>query len=329
MSFRCSVCRKEHNSLLHVDRQTPLDSTGQGNSGNADDRVTTFGSINENINNVLLPTVKVKIRTKRGDYITARGLLDTGSQISLVTSRLVSKLNLKTFNNNVNILGISENITNVQKAVNLKIESCVFDYSTNIKCSVVDKITSDIPQTNFNVSNLNIPKNIKLSDDDFNKSGTIDILFGANISFHILLSDKIQVDQIILQNTLFGFIVSGSAPSLQICNFSAFHLSMKNNLENIVSQFWETEKVPEIFPEYSTEQEACEINFENSLQVINNKYQVKLPLKQNLPDLDLGDSFSVALKRFENLEKRFKVNPELYSQYKSFIDEYLALKHAK
>uniref|UniRef100_A0A6P7HHK7 Uncharacterized protein LOC114348863 n=1 Tax=Diabrotica virgifera virgifera TaxID=50390 RepID=A0A6P7HHK7_DIAVI len=103
MSFRCSVCRKEHNSLLHVDRQTPLDSTGQGNSGNADDRETTFGSINENINNVLLPTVKVKIRTKRGDYITARGLLDTGSQISLVTSRLVSKLNLKTFNNNVNM----------------------------------------------------------------------------------------------------------------------------------------------------------------------------------------------------------------------------------
>ncbi|KAG5870006.1 hypothetical protein JTB14_001435 [Gonioctena quinquepunctata] len=50
--------------------------------------------------------------------------------------------------------------------------------------------------------------------------------------------------------------------------------------------------------------------------------KVSLPLKQHLNDLDLGDSFFIAYKQFENLE-------ELFSHYKSFIDEYVNLDHAK
>ncbi|ENN74467.1 hypothetical protein YQE_08946, partial [Dendroctonus ponderosae] len=84
-----------------------------------------------------------------------------------------------------------------------------------------------------------------------------------------------------------------------------------------MTHFWETEKVPEVFREYTSEQEACESLFQDSLQIIDDQYQVKLPLKQ------------IAIKRFQFLEKRFNRNPKLYFQYQSFINEYLKLNHAK
>ncbi|XP_050528231.1 uncharacterized protein LOC126898334 [Daktulosphaira vitifoliae] len=52
---------------------------------------------------------------------------------------------------------------------------------------------------------------------------------------------------------------------------------------------------------------------------------VRLPLNESVQVL--GDSLPMATKRFYRLENRFKVQPELYSQYKAFMEEYLQLGH--
>lgn len=98
-----------------------------------------------------------------------------------------------------------------------------------------------------------------------------------------------------------------------------------NNLDSIISSFWEAEKVPEIFSEYSSEQEACKIHFQISWEIVDGKFQVALPLKQDINDSNLGDSHSVALKRFGNFEK----NSSFLEQYKIFIHELSTLNHAK
>lgn len=133
---------------------------------------------------------------------------------------------------------------------------------------------------------------------------------------------------LILQNTLFGYVVSGLVPLNLSHSLVCFHAAC-SQVERLISQFWELEKVPEIYPEYTSEQEACEKIFHYSIHFVNNKFQVDLPLQKTLDDIHLGDSFSIAYRRFENLEKRFKANPEFFIQYKTFIDEYLNLNHAK
>lgn len=50
---------------------------------------------------------------------------------------------------------------------------------------------------------------------------------------------------------------------------------------------------------------------------------MNIPLKSEYEYLRLGDSVSIAKKRFLNLEKRFKRDINLYTQYKKFIDDYL------
>ncbi|KAF2887690.1 hypothetical protein ILUMI_18483 [Ignelater luminosus] len=328
MSIQCQVCHKNHNTLLHLDTQI-----------HETEVVSGVNSVNclakQQCNNILLPTVKVRIKSENGKFIIACGLLDSGSQSSFITRRIIKKLNLKTFDN-LTVMGISENITRIQKSVNLNIESCVYNYMINVNCAVVDKITTNFPQFEFDTGSINIPNNIVLSDTSFNKPGNIDVLLGANVFFQILLRGTIKLgtNNLVLQNTLFGFVASGSIPinliNHNLCsNFLVVSLHSLTHLENLVSRFWETEKVPEVFPEFPTEREACETLYQNSVQVVNNRFQVRLPLKQGLNDLNLGDSFSVAYKKFENLEKRFKVNPNLFCQYKSFINEYVSLGHAK
>ncbi|XP_030757462.1 uncharacterized protein LOC115883267 [Sitophilus oryzae] len=58
-------------------------------------------------------------------------------------------------------------------------------------------------------------------------------------------------------------------------------------------------------------------------------FQVDLPLKGPNANGTLGESFDFARKRFYQLEKRFEKNPDLFLQYKKFIDEYISLNHAR
>lgn len=326
LSLKCSTCHKEHNSLLHLDKQGDPARDDSNTS-----KVSCFST--KNFGNVILPTVKVQLKTSRSNYLMARGLLDTGSQTSFITTDMAKQLNLRIYDNPINIIGISSKKSSTCKSVDLKVRSLVYDFCLNVTCAVIDEITCELPQFSFE-SPVNIPDGVKLSDEDYNQPGKIDILFGADVFFQILLAGTIKVNksQLVLQNTCFGYVVSGSLPNFKqnsSSNLSVIALHTAVQMEKLVSQFWEAEKVPEIYIEYPTEQEACEAIFQNSVKLENNKFEVDLPLKQPLDELNLGDTFSLALKRFENLEKRLKSDAELFMLYKNFINEYISLDHAR
>ncbi|XP_048002533.1 uncharacterized protein LOC125239093 isoform X1 [Leguminivora glycinivorella] len=96
-----------------------------------------------------------------------------------------------------------------------------------------------------------------------------------------------------------------------------------------MSNFWHTEKVPEIYAEHTSEQQQCEKLFTETVKLEDNQFTVSLPLKIPIYDVNntLGDSFGLALKRFYNLEKRFQKDQMLYDGYKDFIHEYIDLGH--
>ncbi|XP_055543114.1 uncharacterized protein LOC129728688 [Wyeomyia smithii] len=78
----------------------------------------------------------------------------------------------------------------------------------------------------------------------------------------------------------------------------------------------------------STAELACEAHFLFTYQRNETgRFIVKLPFKENLSQL--GNCRSVALKRCLMLEKRLIRNPELQTQYVSFIREYESLGHCR
>lgn len=56
------------------------------------------------------------------------------------------------------------------------------------------------------------------------------------------------------------------------------------------------------------------------------RFVVTLPIKQDKLS-NLGESREIALRRFTALEKRLIAQPNMYSEYKKFMQEYQDLKH--
>ncbi|XP_047030302.1 uncharacterized protein LOC124637719 isoform X2 [Helicoverpa zea] len=147
-----------------------------------------------------------------------------------------------------------------------------------------------------------------------------------------------------LVSTSLGYIVAGSLPvsvgNIHSSNFCVTvqgtphnishnsHNDQLDSIEHTISNFWKCEKVPEIYKEGITEHQLAEECFQNSVKLVDGKFCVDLPLKLNLNDIQMGNSFNQALHRFHNLERRFAKDDKLYQQYKKFIHVYLEQGHA-
>ena len=95
------------------------------------------------------------------------------------------------------------------------------------------------------------------------------------------------------------------------------------SLDNQLTKFWEIEVVPQV-KHLTPEEEACEQNFIENTELIDNRFMVRLPFKKSVT---LGDSLDQATRRFQYLEKRLDSNPDLRRKYQDFIHEFLKLEH--
>lgn len=326
--FKCAHCKLNHNTLLHNEKSVQETAGG---------RVVLLSELNS-INQVLLPTAKVKVLCKDGKELIVKALLDSASQSSFITSNLSKRLKKPLLPVSTQIMGITNTGKNIQYAVKLDIFSCIYPYKVNVNCLVVDKITTKLPQNNISLSNINIPKNISLADNTFNMSSEIDMLLSADILFQALLPQREEYNKLSdpaqpsLVHTQFGYIIAGniSVQSLQNAAVSLFCQECSSDIDSTITRFWQSEAVPELFTEHTSEQQYCEQYYKDTVKIINNKFEVSMPLKIPICDINktLGDSFGLALHRYLNLEKRFKRNNTLYQEYKKFIHEYIALGHA-
>lgn len=102
-----------------------------------------------------------------------------------------------------------------------------------------------------------------------------------------------------------------------------------SSIENLVSKFWSLEEISSKKYLSKDDQLAEDIFHTTTLILDNGSFQVNLPMKTPTENLKLGDSFAIARKRFDNLEKRFLRDVSYFREYKSFIDQYISLGHAR
>lgn len=317
--FKCKICKMGHNTLLHSD-------------GIAEQEQAVVLHTNSSSYQVLLPTVRVKLTDSRGRHLFVRALLDSGSQASFITTSMMEELSLVPMNQTTNIIGIGNKDSLVEKYVNVNIQSPVQGITLEAKCNVVDRITTHLPQQQIDISDFTLPKGITLADPDFNVPDQISLLLGADIYFNIIRDGQMRLGNgTVLQNTLFGYVVGGSVavPVKENQMLVSNHVICEpEKLENIMEGFWMSEKVPEETKSCNEFQKAEQV-FVESVELRENIFFVDMPLKTDIDNLQLGDSFSAALQRFLALERKFKKDSKCYELYKQFINEYIALGHAK
>ncbi|XP_015437138.1 PREDICTED: uncharacterized protein LOC107192408, partial [Dufourea novaeangliae] len=186
-----------------------------------------------------------------------------------------------------------------------------------------------MPSISVNQTNLDIPNNIVLADPKFYNPSEIEVLISVKLFYKPLCVGQISVKnhpEIVLQKTQRGWIVAGeikgssSGNAIQ-CHFTTHSTPLDANL----TKFWELEDIPSV-KILSQEEQACEAHFKrNTQRNFEGRYIVRLSFNENKENL--GESRSMALRRFHCLEKRFDKNPQLKVEYCHFLDVYKELNH--
>lgn len=349
MARSCPKCNKRHNSLLHLEhRIQTLEKIGpqttssaaatprtknnktepaQPTTGAPEAASLAAANMQPSTSYVLLGTSLVKIKAG-GIEVECRALLDSGSQVNLITERLVKRLNISKQASSININGIGNTNTKTQHRVNVGLHSRINGFSTRLEALVLPRIIAPQPSQFLNIDDWPLPNNIMLADPTFNRSDKIDLLLGAEHYHQLLAIGQIKLSEElpILQNSVFGWIVAGKIHGERITNAVCGICTEDENLEASIARLWELDEIGTTEKSLSAAERKCEEHFaQNTVRNHQNRFQVKIPFHQN-PDT-LGESHGIALNRFLALERRLQKNPELKDQYTNFMDEYEAMGH--
>lgn len=332
----CNSCKKRHNTLLHRPVQPNEPTTA--NESLANNTLTTdcnFSNVNKQI---ILSTAIIDIfnpQTRQTESV--RALLDCGSQSSYMTVSLKEKLCLQSHKTNVKIIGIGNNTSHCVESCVAQINSKESDFQATLTFMLLPTLTSYIPKYKINTETFNIPTSVRLADPSFDRPAPVDVILGADIFWDILGSHQINLgaNSPQLRSSQLGWLIAGPSTNTNTNTKSNLHdnttfmnfSSSLSNLDAQLARFWECESLPsEKAPGLSESERECEKHFmTHTKRLSTGHFSVRLPLIDN-PDC-LGDSYPTAKKRFFNLEKRFRKQPELKQSYVEFINEYKALGH--
>ncbi|XP_025262222.1 uncharacterized protein LOC112637217 [Camponotus floridanus] len=359
----CRECGERHNTLCHMRGQTfnppagPTRSTTE-NPGAAAAGVTLCsvtntvrGSATGDIKSadhhtrvecergrVLMATAIVNVKTSIGES-QLRVLLDSASELNFITAAACKKLNIKLENDRENISGLNGMSCLITHGCKISLKSRASDFNLNAYCLVVPNITKKLPSFTVEVSKLRfkIPDNLKLADPLYFNPGHIDALIGSEFFFQLLDNGKIELgdDLLALQNTKFGWIISGPVPQHLIVSrtpnrqLSSNHtcLFAQQSFDETMKLFWELEEYKSKNTRLSKEKQCCEIHFVNTTtrDASSGRFVVRLPFRENKQQL--GRSRDIAMKRFNHLERKFRINTQFRDEYVEFMSEYIALGH--
>ncbi|XP_054272529.1 uncharacterized protein LOC128992813 [Macrosteles quadrilineatus] len=299
-----------------------------------------FVAVSSNPNTtILLATALVHLKANNGNTVVARAVIDSASMVSCVTENIANLLMLKrTFSSNSKIDGLSSVEVKSKGVSKVNISSLSGEMiADNNPVLILDRITSNLPHSEVPVNVKEYFKHLVLADPTFHLPSKIDVLIGADLFAKVITGERIIINKDLpaAMNSVFGYLIIGSAPTLPAvapqktapqCKGNVSLLSTQDiDLHNSLQKFWTLEEPP-IKHHVTSEQEICENHFLNTVsRDSNGRYFVRLPIKENHPPL--GDSSFCARNRFLSLERKLESQPEVKAEYNKAIHDLLSSSH--
>ncbi|GFT38743.1 integrase catalytic domain-containing protein [Trichonephila clavipes] len=220
---------------------------------------------------------------------------------------------------NSTIVGLNGACISVRKGISAEISNGS-SFKRKLNFLIVPKITGCVPTQPLDLTKIKLPQNIRYADAEFNIPKRIDILLGGEIFYELLKSKQIKLhdNSIILQDSVFGYIVTGSIqnePSnYYFCNF------IQDQVDRNLTKFWDLEAIGIKAESSCDPDDQAMQHFKSSVRFNSGRYEVGFPWKGHTQELN--DNFSVAEKRVKSLTRRFIRDPTLYIQYSEILKEY-------
>jgi len=319
----CSKCKRRHNLLPHRDTQ-PSQSTAVQQAP-----AVMLGT--KPSTSVLLGTAVVLVRDAGGDVQPVRALLDSGSQISVITKKCSDRLGLRRSRWTASLTGFSgQCVPKVLGIVELNVRPrCDSVPVILVKAWVLPTITADMPNQQLTVGIREGCSHLKLADPYFDTPAPIELLLGTDVFPQVWIGEQYSLGRGLPSafSSVFGWVLIG--PVLQDVTSTAHCMlaTFNPSIESLMERFWKVEE-PEEAPPQFMDNVCCEAKFKAETFIDETgRYSVLLPIRQNqsLPTFE-GIS-RIVTRRFEHLERKLVQDENLGIVYLKFMAEYEALGH--
>ncbi|XP_029671494.1 uncharacterized protein LOC115240470 [Formica exsecta] len=301
---RCHKCGRKHHTTIHqANSQPSCSESGSTKSieSTATAPKTTDTHVLHSISSqkisscVFLATAQVTVVAQNGEISRVRALIDQGSEISLISERLVQRLKLPRRKSSLPLVGIGAQKSSQTRGItSFKLRPYDGDLEHCISAHILPKFTSSIPS--------------------IIEEGII----------------KGNGNSPIAQSTKFGWIISGPSGANESSAIKhSYHVSMDRELHDLLYRFWELEEIPSRKnSSISNEEQECEQHFKSThARDAHGRYIVKLPFKDDVNKL--GDSRIKAVRMIKGLTKKFASDQQYAQSYAQFMKEYEELHHMK
>ena len=333
-TYRCSLCKAKHNSLLHED-QSALASSVLGQNPS----VLGLASASAIIPEGLLMTANVLITGTNGITRTARAFIDGGSSVTLISNKLKTALALKPTGGSMAIDGVAGFVGETQHPIVSLTLSSPRDkkWERNITAIAMPKVIRDLPLKDASVTK-DMPhlQNLVLADPLYHKVGPIDVLLGLNVFPHIFKTGREEgpPNTPSAWDTVFGWTVlgvfneEGCAQAISASTFIVDPTQSQQASDQLLTRFWKNEEPQCIGGTLSPEEQRVEDHFDQTHEFIKSEKRYRVTLPKTLGNLTLGESRSRALHRAQANEKSL-LKKQRWPAFQAVMAEYLELGHAK
>ena len=292
--FRCTVCHRKHSKFIHIE-------PAKENS-NEPDASGSNGSNNFKQANVYLPIIPVKLP----DGQTYFALLDGGSTNSFCSSRLASKLNLKSNSANIQIDTLSH-CSKIDKFVTCELRSVDGDNKVTLNnLLVVPNIPARHPRTVINLDDYPYLADLPLGH--VTQQVKADLLIG-NDHADLLVPYDVRCNPAggnhpYATRSYFGWSLAGPVPGNGAggAHHGLSHAISGRSIEDQIESLWAIESDNLDKYEASPQDQRVLDLWEEEIYMEDSHYVLPIPWKNDSPDLPYN--FYMAHNRLTSLFKR-------------------------
>ena len=286
---------------------------------------TPPGDMSASHPSVALQFARVTVHGSQG-VTEATVMFDTGSDRSYVTQNLVNRVKPKWVDSEpvafASFGSGKPSKTDLRHIFSVNLQE---NHGTDqpLLATAVDVICAPLSRPSLGHDILNSFGDISFADHyETGSVVKIDILIGMDSYWRFVLPQVLysEVADLIAQNSVFGWIVSGclsSDSSASHCNVS-HQLLCVNVCDDTVRSFWELESVGIVSEDLESAVDPVLQEFENSVDFVDGRYEVKLPWRRGASSR-LQNNEKLAAIRLQNLNRRLTHEPELQVKYDSVI----------
>ena len=272
-SFRCRLCKKTHNTLLHTEStSTPatVNHVVLNSQGSSD--ATPPPQQKER----LLMTSQVYLTTSEGEKIPARAMLDSGAAISVLSSRMMTQLHLPKTKEWMTVSGVeSQKNSPARPTANITVSSITSaGWNASVKVVILPKVTVDLPRHDLTaVKKMPHLQGLALADPHFHQPRRVDLILDSDVFDEILLPRKIEGPpatpsawETRLGWAVMGrYLISQTLPAgMAAVSATTASSAEEDSLNTLLERFWKLEELPMGTPALSSQDLVVQKHYDDT-----------------------------------------------------------------